>query len=154
MGLLARLRGPEGSTKRGERPLLVLLILLLASFVAALLIEVIAGPAWASPNASSPKPTGPPHSPAATASATPTTATFQTVGTNVNIRAGASTDTAVVTTVRAKASTLRLACYETGQSINGDSSWYRATYGQYRGYIAGYWVDTGPDPAARLLPHC
>ncbi len=76
------------------------------------------------------------------------------MGTDVRLRAGAATSTAILTVMLDYGTPLTLSCYTTGQSILGDPYWYRATLGQTHGYVSGYWVNTGPDPAATLLPAC
>jgi hypothetical protein len=79
---------------------------------------------------------------------------YETVGSEVRLREAATTGSAIVTTMRPYGAGVVLSCYEYGQSVFGDSTWYRASYGLLNGYVAGYWVDTGPDPASDSLPIC
>jgi hypothetical protein len=79
---------------------------------------------------------------------------YATVGTNVRLRQSATTNSDIVTTMQPHGAGLFLSCYEFGQSIFGDTTWYRARYAAMNGYVAGYWVDTGPDPASDSLPSC
>jgi hypothetical protein len=79
---------------------------------------------------------------------------YKTVGVDVRLRQAATTDSAIVTTMHAYGADLVLSCYQDGQPVSGDTTWYRATYGSLHGYVAGYWVDTGPDPASDVLPGC
>ncbi len=51
-------------------------------------------------------------------------------------------------------SPVQLSCYVRGTSVAGDPWWYRATFINAHGYVAGFWVDTGPDPAKTHLPAC
>lgn len=46
-----------------------------------------------------------------------------------------------------------LTCWTTGTVESGDSVWYRTTWGDRTGYVAGFYVMTGQDPL-RGLGHC
>jgi hypothetical protein len=81
-------------------------------------------------------------------------ASYRTVGRDVNLRSAASTGSAVVTVMKDLGSPVTLTCYQRGTSVGGDPWWYRATFVSARGYVAGYWVNTGPDPAKTKLPAC
>ncbi len=76
---------------------------------------------------------------------------------NVNQRAQPNTSSAIVTTVPAGFG-VALECWTEGQNINGDNIWYMtdlevADLPAPRGYIAGYYLDTGHDPIGGLV-HC
>ena len=132
------------------------------AIVAALIVDVIGGTTG---GASTPAPatsTAPRlANPAATGGVARSTGTtsgapgnYKTVGTFVNLRSGAGTTTAVITVMSQVGSPVQLSCYLRGTSVAGDPWWYRATFINAHGYVAGYWVDTGPDPAKTHLPAC
>ncbi len=75
---------------------------------------------------------------------------------NVNIRTGPGTSYAKVATL-AKNMNFALYCYQYGESINGDPVWYFGAPDidqpdNPRGFVAGYWLATGKDPAAGIEP--
>jgi hypothetical protein len=137
-----------------KRPLLVLAILLALSIVTATIIDFISGSA-----SSAGTPTTKASTPRTTTSVpligSPAgSLSYQTTGTHVRIRQAPTAASTVVTTMGSTGTSVSLVCYLTGQSVFGDTYWYKATLGSYHGYIAGYWLNTGPDPAANSLPHC
>jgi hypothetical protein len=141
-----------------KRPLLVLVILLALSIVTATIIEFISGSASSAgtPTTKSTRP--------GTSTSTPQirvpggSLSYRTTGTHVRIRQAPTATSAIVTTLGSTGTSVSLTCYLTGQSVFGDAYWYRATYSgassDDHGYIAGYWLNTGPDPAENALPHC
>ncbi len=144
---------------RGKNKRFVTLMLIGLAIVGALIVEVISG---STGGASTPSPSSSaaPHlvNPAATGAATGPTGgvngNYKTVGTFVNLRAGAGTDTAVITVMTQVGSPVQLSCYLRGTTVAGDPWWYRTTFVNAHGYVAGYWVNTGPDPAKTHLPAC
>ncbi len=52
---------------------------------------------------------------------------------------------------------MALHCWTYGDVIHGDSVWYHITwvssFDGHSGYVAGYYMDTGPDPAPGI-PRC
>jgi len=134
-----------------KRPLLVLAILLALSIVTATIIEFISGTA----SAGAPAPD--------TAKAPTSTSArnivvgqriYLTVGTRVNLRSSPNTNSAIVANMVQSGTEVSLSCYVGGQSVFGDVYWYKASFGTSHGYVSGYWVNTGPDPAATALPRC
>ncbi|WIX86350.1 hypothetical protein [Amycolatopsis sp. DG1A-15b] len=77
--------------------------------------------------------------------------------TNVNQRAQPTSKSAYIATI-SKGDAFELWCYSEGETINGDNIWY---YGSpnveppYRpeGWVTGYWLDGGHDPAPQIR-HC
>ncbi len=146
---------------RGKNKRFVTLMLIGLAIVAALIVEVIGGTTG---GASTPSPSGTPHlanpadtgadTGAASGPAPGVTGNYKTVGTFVNLRAGAGTDTAVITVISQVGSPVQLSCYLRGTTVAGDPWWYRATFVNAHGYVAGFWVNTGPDPAKTHLPAC
>jgi hypothetical protein len=133
-----------------KRPLVVLAILLALSIVTALIIDFITGSA----SADTPSTATKPRVVTSSAGGSNGSHIFQTTGTSVRIRQDPTTGSAIITTLGAGGTSVTLSCYVAGQSILGDAYWYRTAFGTEQGYISGYWVDTGRDPAAKLLPAC
>jgi hypothetical protein len=79
---------------------------------------------------------------------------YVTAGTDVHLRAAATTASSIVTTMPAFATSLTLTCYQEGEVVFSDPYWYRASYDGLRGYVSELWLDTGADPARTDLPHC
>ena len=152
---------------RGKNKRFVTLMLIGLAVVAALLVEVVSGSTGggaATPNQPGTSGASGVH-PAKTAStgsaATGSTranttggGNYKTVGTAVNLRSGPGTDTAVITVLSQVGSPIQLSCYVRGTPVAGDPWWYRATFINAHGYVAGFWVNTGPDPAKTHLPAC
>lgn len=148
---------------RGKRKTFVTVTLIVLALVAAVLIDVIDGAAGgASTPSSHSTNSGPSNLTAPGASGGSSNGAggsvgagnYRTVGTDVNLRAGATTTTAIVTTMVDLGSPVTLSCYVRGSSVGGDPWWYRASFISAHGYVAGYWVNTGPDPAKTHLPAC
>jgi hypothetical protein len=72
----------------------------------------------------------------------------------VNLRGSPSTTAPVITQLVDLGSPVTLSCYLRGTSVAGDPWWYRATFVSAHGYVSGFWVNTGPDPAKTHLPAC
>ena len=78
----------------------------------------------------------------------------------VHIRQDSNTQSAILGTLYAGGRVI-LACYSIGESVNGDNIWYLGggpedgdIITQYVfGYVAGYYVNTGADPAPGV-PRC
>ncbi|MGN9909963.1 SH3 domain-containing protein [Phytohabitans sp. LJ34] len=65
-----------------------------------------------------------------------------TVGTwtnNVNMRKGPGTGCGWLTSIPA-AATVDLWCYDSGQNINGVSTWSYVAYDNYRGWVSDYYL--------------
>ncbi|MEQ0559071.1 hypothetical protein ABJI51_08315 [Amycolatopsis sp. NEAU-NG30] len=76
---------------------------------------------------------------------------------NVNERAQPTSKSAYVATV-AKGDAFELWCWSEGESINGDDIWYYGSPNveppdRPEGWVTGYWLDTGHDPASQIS-HC
>jgi hypothetical protein len=79
---------------------------------------------------------------------------YVTAGTDIHLRAAATTNSAILTTLPSFATSLTLTCYEQGEVVFSDPYWYRTSYEGLRGYVSELWLDTGADPAATDVPHC
>jgi|SRR5882757_3223988 len=77
---------------------------------------------------------------------------YHTTATGVHVRAKATTASTSVATLGAAGSSVTVGCWAPGQSVVGDTVWY-ATFGPARGYVSGYYLDTGRDPATGI-PRC
>ncbi len=155
---------------RGKNKRFVTLMLIGLAIAAAVIVDVISGSTGggaATPNQSShstasgaraanPATTGSAGSGASGGTRATTTGTgnYKTIGTAVNLRSGAGTDSSVITVMSQLGSPVQLSCYLRGTSVADDPWWYRATFINAHGYVAGFWVDTGPDPAKTHLPAC
>jgi len=87
---------------------------------------------------------------AVTVAATPAQAGgyFRTLA-NLNLRTCQWLHLAVcqpIYTVIPNNTTIYLNCWATGTSVNGDTVWYNAFYGQYSGMVTGWYMATGHDP--------
>jgi hypothetical protein len=147
---------------RGKRKGIVTVTLIVLALVAAVLIDVIDGAAGSASTPSSPstKSIGSNRATPGVTNGSGGSAgsigagNYRTVGSSVNLRSGASTTTTIVTTMLDLGSPVTLSCYVRGSSVGGDPWWYRGSFISAHGYIAGYWVNTGPDPAKTHLPAC
>jgi hypothetical protein len=79
--------------------------------------------------------------------------------TAVNLRTGASSQSGYILTVP-KDYPFSLGCWTNGEPINGDDVWYYGNYfSEYNspawtyGWVSGYWLATGHDPAPGIR-HC
>jgi hypothetical protein len=160
----------------GKRRLVVLGVLLALSVVTALVIELVPGSASASSDGlsgiggsgstkssgkstKSPSGTGGSNygsngSSGSNGSGAAGTLTYRTIGTDVHMRADATTNSAVVVTMHPFASVITASCYRTGQNILGQTLWFQASYGSSHGWVSGYWLDTGHDPSTGILRRC
>ena len=57
----------------------------------------------------------------------------------LNVRAGPSTSSKVVGRMSTAGTAVSIDCYTRGQSINGQTMWYRIT-APHRGYVTAYYV--------------
>jgi hypothetical protein len=57
----------------------------------------------------------------------------------LNVRAGPSTSSKIVAKMSSAGSAVSIDCYTHGQSINGQTMWYRIT-APHRGYVTAYYV--------------
>ncbi len=57
----------------------------------------------------------------------------------LNVRAGPSTSSKIVAKMNSAGSAVYIECYTRGQSINGQTMWYRIT-APHRGYVTAYYV--------------
>jgi uncharacterized protein YraI len=65
----------------------------------------------------------------------------ETSGSRLHVRAGPSTATRVITTLGPVGTHVDIACSTTGESIYGNSVWYRITE-PAAGYVTSYYVRT------------
>ena len=57
----------------------------------------------------------------------------------LNVRAGPSTSSKIVARMSSAGTAVSIDCYTRGQSINGQTMWYRIT-APHRGYVTAYYV--------------
>ena len=57
----------------------------------------------------------------------------------LNVRAGPSTSSKIVARMSTAGTAVSIDCYTRGQSINGQTMWYRIT-APHRGYVTAYYV--------------
>src|ERR1022692_1586624 len=77
---------------------------------------------------------------------------YRTKVTGLVVRKSATTKSAKVGVLGKAGSRVTVDCYAIGQRIHGDSVWYRITSPK-TGYVAGFYLNTGRDPAAGV-PRC
>jgi hypothetical protein len=77
---------------------------------------------------------------------------YKTVVTGLRVRSAARTSAATIAVLGAAGASVAVDCYKLGTSVNGDSAWYH-TVAPYKGYVAGFYLSTGRDPAAGV-PRC
>jgi Bacterial SH3 domain len=145
------------AVNRGKHKVFVTVTLIVLSVVAALIVEVIGGASGGASTPDSSRSTSGSHAlvqPPGATTGVVASANYRTVGANVNLRSGPNTSSSVITTMSALGSPVTLTCYVAGTSIAGDPWWYRASFINARGYVSGFWVNTGPDPAKTRLPAC
>jgi uncharacterized protein YraI len=79
---------------------------------------------------------------------------YVTAGADVHLRAAATTDSPIITTMARFATPLTLSCYQEGESVFSDPYWYRVDYAGQQGYVSELWLDTGSQPTRTGVPHC
>ena len=62
----------------------------------------------------------------------------------LNVRAGPSTSSKIVARMSSAGTAVSIDCYTRGQSINGQTMWYRIT-APHRGYVTAYYVRADAD---------
>jgi hypothetical protein len=82
----------------------------------------------------------------------PAAHTYRTLVTGLRIRKAPRTSAPVVDVLGAAGSRVTADCYAYGSSVFGDPVWYH-TVAPRAGVVAGYYLDTGRDPAPGI-PHC
>jgi Bacterial SH3 domain len=93
--------------------------------------------------------------PAASSRAQAATATaaahvYRTQATGLRVRARATTKSRVLGVLGKAGSKVTVNCYVLGQPIVGDAVWYHITKPK-TGYVAGFYLNTGRDPAAGIV---
>ncbi len=78
--------------------------------------------------------------------------TYRTLVTGLRIRKAPHTLAPVVDVLGAAGSRVTVNCFAYGSSIFGDPVWYH-TVAPRAGFVAGYYLNTGRDPAPGI-PHC
>ena len=77
---------------------------------------------------------------------------YQTVVAALRVHTAPRTSAAVVAVLGAVGTRVAVNCYTLGTSVSGDSVWYHLV-APYTGYVAGFYLNTGRDPAAGV-PRC
>jgi hypothetical protein len=77
------------------------------------------------------------------------TVALTTAAANVHIRSAAKVGkrSKILDTLHASGSTVRVSCYKTGVSVDGDTTWYR-TKSPRVGYVAGHELSIAKEPAS------
>ena len=78
--------------------------------------------------------------------------TYETVVRGLRVRSGPSTSAQVVGAIGAAGSRVSVDCYASGDSVFGDHAWYHIV-APATGYVAGFYLNTGTDPAPGV-PRC
>jgi Domain of unknown function (DUF1906) len=78
--------------------------------------------------------------------------TYQTVVKGLRVHNAPSTSAATVGAIGATGSRVTVDCYAVGTAVFGDHAWYHLV-APLTGYVAGYYLNTGVDPAAGV-PLC
>jgi Domain of unknown function (DUF1906) len=77
---------------------------------------------------------------------------YQTVVAALRVRTAPRTSAATVAVLGAAGTGVAVDCYTVGTAVFGDSAWYHIV-APYTGYVAGFYLNTGRDPAAGV-PRC
>src|SRR5215831_6005414 len=77
---------------------------------------------------------------------------YKTNVTGLHVRRGPHTSATAVAVLGAAGTKVTVNCYAIGGSVFGDSVWYH-TVAPDHGFVAGFYLDTGRDPAAGIR-HC
>jgi hypothetical protein len=77
---------------------------------------------------------------------------YQTVVAALRVHSAPRTSAATVAVLGAAGTRVAVDCYTLGTSVSGDSAWYHLV-APYTGYVAGFYLSTGRDPAAGV-PRC
>ena len=72
---------------------------------------------------------------------------YQTVVAGLRVRTAPRTSAQTVAVLGAAGSQVAVDCYATGTAVSGDSIWYHIV-APSTGYVAGYYLNSGRDPAA------
>jgi Rv2525c-like, glycoside hydrolase-like domain len=78
--------------------------------------------------------------------------TYQTIAAGLQVRNAPQALAPVVGMLGAAGSSVGVSCYALGSSVSGDSVWYHLASPDI-GYVTGYYLNTGVDPAAGI-PQC
>jgi hypothetical protein len=77
---------------------------------------------------------------------------YQTLVTGLRVRSAPRTSVATVAVLGPAGTRVAVDCYALGTSVSGDGAWYHIV-APYTGYVAGFYLNTGRDPAAGV-PRC
>jgi hypothetical protein len=78
--------------------------------------------------------------------------TYETIVAGLRVHNGPSTSAQVVGGLGAAGTRVTVDCYASGGSVFGDHAWYH-TVAPLTGYVAGFYLNTGTDPAPGV-PRC
>jgi hypothetical protein len=108
------------------------------------LVAVVTAMMFASPSLAAPQPVK-----AAQVLQAPSGVVYKTTVTGLHVRTGPHTSAAVVAVLGAAGAKVTVNCYAIGGSVFGDSVWYHLV-APHHGFVAGFYLDTGRDPAAGI----
>jgi len=77
---------------------------------------------------------------------------YKTVVAALRVRTAPRTSATTVAVLGPAGTPVAVDCYTLGTSVSGDSAWYHLV-APYTGYVAGFYLNTGRDPAAGV-PRC
>jgi Domain of unknown function (DUF1906) len=77
---------------------------------------------------------------------------YKTLVASLRVRSAPRTTAAPVAVLGAAGTRVAVDCWALGNSVFGDSAWYHIV-APYTGYVAGFYLNTGRDPAAGI-PRC
>ena len=78
--------------------------------------------------------------------------TYQTLVPGLRVRKAPSITAQILGVIGAVHSQVAVDCYTLGNSVHGDSAWYHIV-APFTGYVTGYYLNTGSDPAPGI-PKC
>jgi hypothetical protein len=84
--------------------------------------------------------------------AAPVQHVYRTLVPGLAVRKAASSTSAMRAKLGTAGTKVTVHCYAVGESVSGDSVWYRIT-APLTGMVAGFYLSTGRDPATEV-PHC
>ena len=82
----------------------------------------------------------------------PSDPVYHTLAKHLHVRKAPTTAATIVAVLGKAGSKVKVNCFAIGSSVFGDSVWYHITK-PHTGFVAGFYLDTGRDPAAGI-PAC
>ena len=108
------------------------------------LVAVMTAVMFATPSLAAPQPVK-----AAQVVRAPSGVVYKTTVTGLHVRTGPHTSATAVAVLGGAGTKVTVNCYAIGGSVFGDSVWYHIV-APHHGFVAGFYLDTGRDPAAGI----